>query len=217
MTSLSVTASEASAQAFYLRVLVLTGATEMGGASVLAYNPPNNPITPNGSRSLVVWALENFGSPTALAPVSDNTALDEATGTEDDSYTHGYYSGTVTEGTPVTVGCTSAEAAQLAAYEILASGASTPAMDASAPALATASGSSVTSASFAPPAGSVVAALIASYDNGGSISPDVSDSSGMTWTQRAYLNNFSQGFAAVYTATVPSRAASSSLMIAGIT
>jgi len=217
MSSLTVTASEASAVAWYMRVLVLTGATEMGGASVLAYNPPNNPITPNGPDSLIVWALENFTSATVLSPVSDNTALDSAAGAEGDSYAHGYYSGTVTAGDAVTVGCASGDAAQFAAYEILASGGSIPAMDGSAPELATATAASVTSSSFSPPAGAVLAALIACYDTAGTISPAVSGG-GLTWTQQALLNQFSQTFAAVYTATVPSGAAASpsGLLMAGI-
>jgi hypothetical protein len=217
MTAITVTASEASAVAWYMRVLVLTGATAAGGAHVLAYgSTPSNPITPNGNNSLIVWAIENSGSNSVPSPATSNTALDGAAGSQGDAYTHGYYSGTVTSGTPVTVGCTSGSGAQMSAYEVLASGGSTPVRDASAPALATAAATSVTSASFTPPAGSVVTALIACYDTAGSITLTVSDSSSMTWTQRAFLNNFSQGFSAVYTATVPAAAAAAGMLMAGI-
>lgn len=203
--ALTVTAHEASANAFYLRVLVLTSAVEAGGNSATARSgTPQASLTPAGSNSLLVWAVENFTNTTVPTVAANNTALDASAGLNGDAYAHGYYSAAVTSGTPVTVGCSASGTAQMAAYEIKASGASTPTQDASAPALATSHATgSVTTASFTPPAGSVLVAVIACNDSSGTPALTVTDTSGLTWTQRVIMNQFNQSIAAVYTATVP--------------
>ena len=171
MTVTATMAGAAANQHIYLQVEVLTGAVEAGGASTAGIgasggSSAGGSLTPNASNSLPCFAISadnpGVGSFTAL---SNNTIWASNVDADDWLYGMGRYTGTVTSGTPVTFGgsCTSSDYTTWACYEVKPSGGSTPTVDASSPALASATGAgikTVTSASFTPPAGSVLVAMI---------------------------------------------------------
>ena len=132
----------------------------------------------------------------------------------------------MTGGTGLTYGCTAPATGypQVACYEVPASG-GTIAVDSSTPASASgASGStvkSVTSASFNPPVGSVVAVAFACDSGSGSagysVISGITDTSGLglTWTLRAGGTDAGHGIAAVYTAAIPSTTVSGAATLSG--
>src|SRR5215467_9587095 len=81
-----------------IKVLVLTGATEAGGASGnQTASPPNVSVTPNGSNSYVAFCTYNETNSTAYTASSNNT-LDGDRGSSGSTETaEGHYSGTVTQ------------------------------------------------------------------------------------------------------------------------
>jgi hypothetical protein len=196
-----------------LRVLVLTGATAAGGANSTTTSTTTGgwSLTPSGSNSYPVWAVTDYSAQNAFTSRTNNTLRDNFDATSGMYLATGNYSGTVTGGTPVTVGATlhSGDSCFGAAYEILASGGTTPALDGSSPvAVSEPTGATaLTTASFTPPAGSVVVAICTAA-NFPSTAWSVSDSSSMTWTSRA-SNGSSM---AIFTATVPSGGAAAPII-----
>ena len=137
-------------------------------------------------RSLLLEVIydETGGSSGEFTAVSSTTLADNSF--QHDVFADGYYTGTVTSGTPVTLGTSTptSDKKNWASYEILPSGGSTPSLDASTPAVAIqASSNTVTTASFIPPAGSVLAALVTGNN---ASTATVTDSSGLTWTERGF-------------------------------
>jgi hypothetical protein len=190
-----------------LKVLVLTGATEAGGAGnageALSGTAAAWSLTPNHSNSLPLEVIyDETGAPSGsgeFTAVSGNTLVDNSF--QHDPFADGYYTGTVTSGTPVTLGTSAptSDTKAWASYEILPSGGSAPSLDASTPAVAIqASSNTVTTASFTPPAGSVLAALVTGNN---ASTATVADSSGLTWTERSHFAG-GGGISALFTATV---------------
>lgn len=221
----TVTATQSGSSAnrgVYLLVRVLTGATEAGGASggsnSLSGATAQGSLTPNFSSSWVAFSITADGIFSGAMPAAaagntyDANTLDN---TDTWAAAQGHYSGTVTGGTPLTYGAGSAagDHSNWCAYEIPASGSVT--VDGSSPALAsTESAAAVTTASFTPPAGSVLAAMVAAggTGTGTGITVTMTDTSGLglTWTRRA-ISSTSDNFqpAYIFTATVPSAASPS--------
>ena len=201
--SITVTATPTGATGALLRVLVLTGATANGGKTAkVAPGPGNQSITPNGSSSFIVWSVNDRFSSSSMSAAANNTLLDNLAITGGQRQGSGYYSGTVTGGVAVTAGATTpdgATACTQSVYEILASGGSTPLIDASSPAaVSEATGSAaLTTASFSPPGGAVVAAIVTGANFPSAWS--VSDSSSMAWTKQVDNSDGQQ----VWTATTP--------------
>src|SRR4051812_21284339 len=87
------------------------------------------------------------------------------------------------------------------------------AIDASSPALVhgVSVSSTVTTASFTPPAGALLVACVAANSSAGlSTTAAMTDTAGLTWTQRSVANFAStarSGYAGIYTALVPTSAA----------
>ncbi|HEX6527597.1 MAG TPA: IPT/TIG domain-containing protein [Streptosporangiaceae bacterium] len=190
-----------------LKVFVLTGATEAGGASsaneVTSGTAATWSLTPNFSNSLLLFSIydETGGSSGECTAASSNTLVDNTK--QHDALCDGYYSGTVTANTPVTLGASAptADRKDWASYEVRPSGGSTPSRDASAPAVVTSASNTVTTASFTPPSGAVLVAL-GTTNLWSSSAPTISDSSGLTWTRRAWFAG-GGGMTALFTATVP--------------
>jgi Protein of unknown function (DUF4038) len=201
-----------------LKVLVLTNAAEAGGATsgAAAAGAPVTPqgsLTPNASSSLVAFAITADGLTTMAAAAANNT-YDYSPAGHSDTWVarHGHYTGTVTAATPLTYGASSGtgdDHENHCAYEIESSG-GTVTIDGSSPAgVQTDTGTTnLATASFAPPVGSVLVALVAAGGSGtgAGITCTMSDSSGtgMVWTKRAQSStsdNFQVTF--VFTATVP--------------
>jgi hypothetical protein len=190
-----------------LKVFVLTGATEAGGASsaneVTSGSAATWSLTPNFSNSLLLFGIydETGGSSGECTAASSNTLVDNTQ--QHDAFCDGYYSGTVTASTPVTLGASAptADRKDWASYEVRPSGGSTPSRDASAPAVVTSASNAVTTATFTPPSGAVLVAL-GTTNLWSSSAPTISDSSGLTWTRRAWFAG-GGGMSALFTATVP--------------
>src|SRR6185312_7659671 len=216
MTVTATMSGAATNEHIYLWIRVLTGATEAGGASAAGLNASGGAsvtasLTPNASASLPLFALtaDNWGgSYTAAA----NNTIDSSSN-DSDSWGAGFgrYTGTVTGGTPLTFGASGVgggcDYSTWACYEVRSSGAGTPTVDGSSPALASATGAgikTVTSASFTPPAGSVVVAMVCGGGTGvsGAFTMTVSGG-GLAWTQRAGSATVTDQDTFVFTATVP--------------
>ena len=219
--TVTVTQGGSTQAGMALSVIVLTGATEAGGASLqnqLIPGAPQGTVTPNFTGSLIYWAIANgttdvtgwtlngsnsFGG-TGCGDYNDTTDIYRAA--------TGAYTGTVTATVGVTVGASAptADDTAIAAYEIPKSG--TIAVDASTPAQKTGTATSQASNSFTPPAGAVLVALVANNGTGSGLQTvAISDTSGLglTWTRRAISNTSgnSDSLAAIWTATMPAPAA----------
>ena len=220
MTSYTVTATNGGGgNGIALQVEVITGAAETGGATAAASNSNalTASLTPNFSASFIAWAaMIATGSPTSISGAASNALLTVAAGTDtfNDAtqgvtYSAGYYTGTVTASTPVTVGGSQTALStfgEMAAYEIQPSG--SWAEDASTPAYAhSTSAATITTASFTPPAGGAVLVAVACCNftgTGSGSNITITSTPALTWTQRASNAAASNGGVGVYTATVPS-------------
>jgi len=196
-----------------LLVKVLTGAVEAGGTSgagnSLTGAVAQASITPTANNSLPVFAVSYDGSAAGFgAAASNNTYFDNSGNATDFwSYAHGSYTGTVTSGTPITVGAGVAAGghSNWAVLELKPTGGSTPAVDASSPPLVTSDTLlTVSTVNFTPPLGSVLVAMVVAGGtaSGTGITMTVSGG-GLAWTQRVVSNasdNFEPAF--IWTATV---------------
>lgn len=217
MTVTATMSGTAANEHIYLWIRVLTGATEAGGASAAGIAASGGAgvtatLTPNFSSSLPCYALSGDNSAGPLTAAGSNTI--DSSSADPDTWEAGFgrYTGTVTAATPLTFGASSfgvggCDYGTWACYEVPSSGGGTPAVDASSPALASATGAgikTVTSASFTPPAGAVVVAMVVGGGTGssGSFAMAVSGG-GLTWTQRAGTATVTDQDTFVFTATVP--------------
>jgi hypothetical protein len=187
-----------------LKVIVAVGVTETGGAvdGSVIYGTPTVSLTPAESGSLILFGLYNGSSSTLFTAAEGSVLLDSATaGTL--AFADGYYEGTVTEGTPATVGAEAFLAWEaIGAVELPASG--DPAIDSSTPAPATAAAATVTSPTFAPPTYAVLAAFLLFQAEGPSDCTIVDSSGlGMAWTQRLSYQSTYEGAVVAWTTTVP--------------
>jgi hypothetical protein len=194
-------------------VKVLTGqAAVQNGAVVnlVPANPPQVAITPDATGSIVYGALANITGANIVAYTPNAATTFELNDAETviTNVTYATFRGTsvTTAAVPVTVGGTAPLAnSRMCAAEILAllggpglnEDASSPAI----PALVTGA-KTISTASFTPPAGSLLVAQVASnYDGSGNpITMVVSSTGGLTWTQ---LSADPVGATSVWIAAVP--------------
>jgi hypothetical protein len=199
-----------------LGVTVLDNAKETGGASSGIYLDPSSTtenveiVIPNYANSYVFWSYVG-GIGSTLTAATNNTIYNQSgtATTPETAYAYGFYSGTVTAGSGVSVGVTFSTANDeyaLSAYEIPASGGSWS-VDASSPAMVDGgSDASLTTASFTPPPGAVLVAAVSNAgDSEGTLTFTVSSTPALTWTQRNIASTSSSIYAdaAIWTATVP--------------
>lgn len=195
---------------FALRVLVLDNARETGGAAAAGQTRSGvakATIVPAASRSLPLFALAGGSIAAPFRALAGSSFYDNVADSSDWwTFADGQYTGTVTAGTPVTVGswAPGGQYQAWAAYEVTPMGSGTPTVDVASPAEVHNSGSSARTATFTAPAGSVIVALVEA--NGPGKGPhlgfSVSDSGRLAWTKRAASAVNNEG-AAVYTTTVP--------------
>ena len=218
----TVTATQSGSSSSHgvaLTVRVLTNAVESGGAAVgnrsTSGAVASGSLTPNFSGSYIAFSV-SADNVTSMPAVAANNTYDKTTGNATDvwSTAQGHYTGTVTGGTPLTFGAGTAGAADHSnwcAYEVPASG-GTITLDGSSPtpvALLT-SGTAISTASFTPPAGSVLVAEVCAGGSGAGtgVTVAMTDTSGGlvgAWTQRITslaADNFQPTY--VFTATVGS-------------
>ena len=168
-----------------LEVRVYTNATETGGASNGGRNTAaaaaQGTLTPNFSSSAVVWSITSDTSSTWPSAATSNAYDSGASHNHTDGWESnaGHYTGTVTASTPLTYGAgstaASADHENWCAYEVPASG-GTITLDGSSPASVTNdTGATAATASFTPPAGSVLVALVAAGGSGSGAGVTVHD------------------------------------------
>jgi len=214
--SMTVTATQGGAayRGMLLRVKVLTGAAAAAsqtGATATSTAACNASITTTATGSVVYGGLSS-GNVSFTAEPSCTLFDNYQDTTNNESY--GSFRTTSATGTPgaVTVGSSTSGTGytDIAAAEILPSGTITE--DSSAPAVVTSdTATALTTASFTPPAGSLIVALIGT-DGAASGSTDttmtVTDTGGgLTWTQLAQAASPSTCYAGVWIAQVPGGAA----------
>jgi hypothetical protein len=211
-TPMTVTATPTGAVGVLLRVHVLTNALTSGGNTKTQSGASSVSFTPNNSKSLILWAVDDFFSNTTFTAFdANNTVVDTFAGSGT-RFGSGKYISTVTAATPITTGVANVDGGSAylsAVQEILsADGSNTPVIDPSGPPAANSgSGSAAKNTSlFAPPPGAVLVAVLSSGGTGTS-AWTISDSIGLTWTKLAddTVNRF-------YIAQMPSAAASSVAM-----
>ena len=192
-----------------LSVRVLTGAaaaTAQPGATFASgvgdNLVPQYGLTPTGTGSYIYGCTVYAPATTATVDANTTSLLNYATS----SVAVFAYRGTgkTTSGVAVTYGgsAPAATGGDFVQAEILASG--TLAEDASSPAAVTsATASSLTTASFTPPSGSLLVAIITGVDSsfGADIS-SITDTAGLTWTQLVYYNG-AGGVSAIWAAQAP--------------
>jgi hypothetical protein len=182
--TVTATQSGSTQNDILLAVIVLTGAaTSPVGAVSNSLTAIAKAITPTATGSYIYGAVSD--NQTSIAVASSATTLKGSLTDSATVWGGGAFRSTAktTAATAVTLGIngTPAEPGWVA-VEFLASG--TLAEDASTPAAVSAKALTVTTAAFTPPAGSVVAALVAS-DVGftGSTTISLSNTGGLTFTQ----------------------------------
>jgi hypothetical protein len=176
--SFTVTATQAGGthNGMALCVKVLTGAAAIQNgttASSISTTTPDDPtFTPAATGSWVYGAVVNGSSSTAYTPASGTTFEANVSDTTN-TCVYGAFrtTSTTTSGTPITVGATAptgtAGFIDEAIAEILAASGQTLAESASAPAVAsTFTATTVSTAAFAPPAGSLLVAMVATDTSG---------------------------------------------------
>ena len=199
--SMTVTATpDAASTGAAAKVYVVTHAAESGGtAGHTAGGPGTKSITPAQSSSVVLWANQDFFSQTAFTSAANNTIDEQFAASAGARYAHGHYSGTVTGGSAITVGATSADGASsalTAIYELIPSG-GTPAIDGSTqPGQEVNGHTALVSYPFVPPNGAVLVVVCESTSFPANFT--ISDTHSLTWTRR---DGGTDGSAAVYTAT----------------
>lgn len=195
-----------------LRVFVLTGAAAVAGqngdkktqSGAAAHQVT---LTPGATGSRIYGAITDGTN--ATVPANSGTTMVDNSVDNTNTYCYATCKSTslTTAGVNVTnFGTAASFQGGIAAAEIKKSG--TLAEDASAPAVAsTTAGTSVTSASFTPPAGALLVALVASDGAvAAATNVSVSDSGGLTWTALAEAHTSGNGYAGVWIADVPSGA-----------
>jgi hypothetical protein len=196
----------------YLRVEVLTGAQVAGtpatGTSTAAYNCS---VTTTQAGSYVLGGSNNETASTAFTAEANCTLFGDHTVNAGGAEACSWRTTSAT-GTPgaTTVGCTTAFAGNYgcAGMEILPNG--TIAFDGSTPAdVFSTTLTSFTTASFTPPAGSVLVAILTACGNDTALVcvGTVSSSPALTWTEQVKINgtvNAANSYTAVWTAQVPS-------------
>jgi hypothetical protein len=216
VTTLTVTATQGGAGAangMLVRVLVLTSAAAAAsqtGATATSTAGNNASIVTTATGSRVYGAMANGGTSYTAEPLC--TLIDNFLDTGGSGERWGAFRTTSATGTPgsTLVGSSaSGSFPDIAAAEILPAG--TIAEDASAPAVAT-TGTAIflTTASFTPPAGSLVVVMVACDGTGSAlVTMAVTDTGGgLTWIPQAQAASASTTYAGVWIAQVPSGGAS---------
>jgi hypothetical protein len=211
----TVTATQggSTAAGMTITVKVLTGAsaTQNGQtAKSSAITTPQLAITPNAAGNQVYGAVSansasNYTPAATTTFSSNNHTSGPALGT--------YRSTAVTTTSPTTYGATApsgipAGQISLAMAEIVAASSGSLAEDASSPSPVTVSATTVSTAGFTPPPGTLLVAMVAtSGGQAGTLTVTVTDSDSLAWTQLTDVSGTSLGNTGVWIAFVPAQAA----------
>jgi len=223
VTTFTVTATDTAATLATfaaLKVFVVTSVSAAGGNSAGfagGWGVTNDVITPAQAGSLLLFGLaQTAGTWSAYTTDANNTLVDNAqyaaTGY---GYADGYYSGP--GGSGLTVGA-SGPAVWTASgvYELVPHNGA-PAIDGSTPAVAVTDATTApVTASFTPPSGSVLCAVLMANSTGTPVIA-MSDTSGLglTWTQQLQFSASYEGTVTIMTATMPGGGTAIALASAG--
>ena len=216
MTTLTVTATQGGAtqNGMALRVFVLTGAAAVAAQTGAATNNQFASAT-TWTQSITTTAGSNvYGTASHGGSITDTASNSTIVDSINDATNGETY--VTFKALNVTSGATSrgfttnlATSGPFAQLEVLATG--TLAEDASSPAVvSTTSAQTVTTASFTPPPGSLLVALVPSDGGtGSSTTMSVTDNLGthLNWTEKVKNNPSSGDYAGVWIADVPAAAA----------
>lgn len=210
--AITVTAAESVATfngvLIRVKVLIGTAAAPIGAiATQSGSGAKQQQITTTQTGSQVYGALLEVGS-TAFTANAQTTLFDNTTDAVN-GLTAASCRSTSATGTPgaevIGASAPAAGGGGTSLLEILPSGTITE--DASSPAgVYNASGSSAVTASFTPPAGALLVAMVAADASAATV-VTVSDSSGLTWTQRVTTQSAGNSYTGIWTAQIPAAAA----------
>lgn len=214
MTMVTATQNGGTANGMLLLVRVYTGASPVqngphGNQSGPAAHSVN--ITPTTNGSVLLSASEN-GNAASVDPDANNTVLSSLLDTTNGqgysaltSLATGSGTGAPVVGTAFGCGTVDSYGGSAAAFELLPNVAGTaPVLDASSPAVATTTtATSVTTAGFTPPPGSVLVALVSSNGVYGSSVSVTLGSPGLSWNLIDQGDAVSNEFAGIWYAVVP--------------
>ena len=213
--AITVTATQggSTGASLLLRVFVLTGAKAVASQAGASTNNQFSATT-TWTQSITTTAGSNVygagahGTPGSTDTGSNTTIVDDVSDATNSWQYVTFKALNVTSGATArgfTIG--SAQSGPFAQLEILA--AATLAEDGSAPAVASGAGTAnltVTTASFTPPAGSLLVAIVSSNGGSGVTTMTVSDSSSLAWTEKVKNNPSNGDYAGVWIADVPAGA-----------
>ena len=196
-------------------VSVYTGqnATPIGVVASATNTTPNLGITPGATGSLVIGA--NLGVLGAYTANGSTTYKFDHAG-QGLEYISMVSSATTTAATPVTIGGTAGVNSISIVLLEIKKGAGALVLDGSTPAGLTSTTTSVTSASFTPPSGSLLVLAAELNGGGGSVTAAITDTlGGLTWTEQVKQNMAGNWYAGIWTAVVPTPAPSAGMLLAG--
>jgi hypothetical protein len=208
--ALTVTATQTgdTFQGIMLSLRVLTGAAAAAAQSGGTASAPGSnqvTVTTTATGSVVLGAIADPNNETWSSPLTSTTQIAQVADATN-GCTYLAFRSTLPTVVPgaAAFGYSDANTGAVTAAEILPSG--TILTDASTPAVvSTDTDITVTTASFTPPAGSLLAAVVASDSNDSSpgIGITVSDSSGLTWHQLVFGQGTSFMASGVWVADAP--------------
>jgi hypothetical protein len=207
----TATAGGSVANGLLLRVKVLTGASvnQFGGTAGTGSTSPFTPslsLTTTVTGSWVYGALVNGQTSTngsAFTPAAGNSLIDSFTDAPN-AEQYGTTRTTAQTGTPgsTTVGASAPTMTGSIAFAEIVPDAGGLAEDPSGPAVATnTGGTSVASASFTPPPGSLLVAMVAS-DGGSGVTTMALSGGGLTWTPLIEAHGSQNDYAGIWIARV---------------
>jgi hypothetical protein len=198
--TVTATQSGATAAGMSLKVMVLTNAAVAATPATAKTNSSHNvSIVTTAAGSMVFGAISE-GNVTTSPPMEPLCTLISTFTDAANSNQYSSYRTTNVTGTPgsTLVGSTAASGGigdGVSAMEVLASG-GTLTLDGSAPVNATGSGTALTCASFNPPAGSILLAIVVTNASGATApGMTITSTLGVTWTLGINANASSGGFA----------------------
>ena len=212
MATFTVTATQGgtTAAGMALRVVVLTGAAvTQSGVTVSAQTTQQSSITPGQTGSVVFCAA--VGPSGTYTVDAAATQLDNVTdATHSEQYLTCYATATSVATVAETIGYNHNNTGGVALLEVLQAG--TIAQDGSAPAgVSTTSATTITTASFTPPGGALLVAMVASDGGAGVTTMALTDTSGLglTWVEKVKANASTDDYAGIWTAQLPASAVAS--------
>jgi hypothetical protein len=208
MATFTVTATQGGSTtdsiALFVAVVTGAGASQPGAVAAATNTTPSDSITPQASGSWVYGSV--LGIAGTYTVVSGTTTKQDAHSVGGLDLISCRTTSTTTASTPVTVGYTAtSNGISIALCEILNSAGL--AEDGSTPAgVSTALATTISTASFTPPAGALLVAMVQSNGGAGSVTISITDTSGLglSWVEQEKQNGAGNGYSGVWTAAIPS-------------